>query len=113
MSDADIEALSTSFKGDIITPTSTGYAQSLSRWAVNTQRSAAMVAQCACEADVQLALAYARKHNLPVAVHGGGHGCSSSVAGGLIISLQRYYGWVQVDAEKKEARRIGGIMSKR
>ncbi|EJD49783.1 FAD-binding domain-containing protein [Auricularia subglabra TFB-10046 SS5] len=103
-----IAALRASFRGSILTPADEGYAASLARWASNTARPAALVAQVACEEDVGLALAHAHGAGLAIAVHGGGHGRASSLAGGLVVSLRRHYGWVRVDPEKRVARCGGG-----
>ena len=51
----------------------------------------ALIARCTSAADVQVALAYAREHDLVVAVRGGGHSIPghSPYDGGLVIDTAR------------------------
>lgn len=92
-----------------MTPTDPQYPAAIARWAVNAQRKAAVVAFVKDEQDVALAINYARRHGLPIAIRGGGHhpaGASSS-EGGLVIDLSRYLNGVKVD-DKKNLAYVGG-----
>lgn len=109
-----ITNLSDSIKGDIITPKHPEYAQSLHRWARNAERNAAVVVFVKDEADVSVAISYARANKLPIAIRGGGHSPigASSVEGGLVIDLSRYLTGVRIDPVKKLAYVGGGALWK-
>ncbi|RDB30225.1 6-hydroxy-D-nicotine oxidase [Hypsizygus marmoreus] len=100
------------FNGDVVTPADADYADSISRWAVNAQRPAKVVAFVKDTSDIALALKYAKAHSLPIAIRGGGHSAagSSSCADGLIIDLSRYMNGVRIDAEKQVAYVGGGAL---
>jgi FAD/FMN-containing dehydrogenase len=101
-----------SFKGDIVTPSSPDYEQAIVRWAKNAQKNAKIVAFVKGEEDVILAIKYAKENNLPMAVHCGGHSSAgaSSVEGGLVIDLARHMSYCKVDEEKKLAYVGGGTV---
>ncbi|KAF8226547.1 FAD binding domain-containing protein [Tricholoma matsutake] len=108
----DISTLQNQFQGDIVTPLDATYEESIKRWASNAKRRAKVVAFVKNEADVGLALEYARVKKLPIAVRGGGHsaGGSSSTEGGLVIDLSRYLNQVRIEKDKKLAYVSGGAL---
>ena len=111
MSSNSLASFKQSFKGDISTPTDADYAQAISRWAVNAQANAKVVAFVKTPEDVALAIAYAKENRLPIAIRGGGHstgGGSSSV--GLVIDLSRHLNAVKIDPENKLAYVGGGVL---
>ena len=100
-----------SFKGDISTPTDADYAQAISRWAINAEANAKIVAFVKTPEDVALAIGYARENRLPIAIRGGGHstgGASSTT--GLVIDLSRHLSTVEIDPENKLAYVGGGAV---
>ena len=100
-----------SFKGDISTPTDVDYAQAISRWALNAQVNAKIVAFVKNPEDVVLAIAYARENCLPIAIRGGGHSTAgASSTEGLVIDLSRHLNTVEIDAENKLAYVGGGAI---
>ena len=101
-----------SFKGDISTPTDADYAQAISRWALNAQANAKIVAFVKSPEDVALAIAHARENHLPIAIRGGGHSTAgaSSIEGGLVIDLSRHLNTVEIDPENKLAYVGGGAI---
>lgn len=99
------------FKGDIVTPSSPDYSESIARWAKNAARKALFVFFVKDESDVALALNFARNNNLSVAIRGGGHSASgaSSIEGGLVIDLSRYMNTCRVDEiDGKKVAYVGG-----
>ena len=102
----------TEFKGDLVRPGDPGYDDALKRWAANASRKASVVAFVKDEADVALAIKYARDSDLPIAIRGGGHSAAgaSSIENGLVIDLSRYMNGVTVDAEEKLAYVGGGAL---
>jgi FAD/FMN-containing dehydrogenase len=107
-----ISPFPSSFKGDIVTPSSPDYEQAIVRWAKNAQKNAKIVAFVKDEDDVVLAIKYAKENNLPMAVHCGGHSPAgaSSIEGGLVIDLARHMSYCRVDEEKKLAYVGGGTV---
>ena len=101
-----------SFKGDISTPGDADYAQAISRWALNAQANAKVVAFVKSPEDVALAIAYAKENRLPIAIRGGGHSTAgaSSSEGGLVIDLSRHLNTVKIDPENKLAYIGGGAL---
>ncbi|KAG6824886.1 hypothetical protein H0H87_010821, partial [Tephrocybe sp. NHM501043] len=108
----DFNAFKSSFKGDIVTPDDPDYQKAISRWAVNAQRRAKVVAFVKNAVDVGLAIAYARTSGLPIAIRGGGHSpaAASSSEGGLVIDLSRYLNEARVDPEKQVVYVGGGAL---
>jgi FAD/FMN-containing dehydrogenase len=108
---ADFTSFKQSFKGDVVTPTDADYAQAISRWAVNAQANAKIVAFVKTPEDVALAIAYAKENQLPIAIRGGGHSTSgASSTEGLAIDLSRHLNSVEIDPENKLAYAGGGAI---
>lgn len=97
------------YGGDWITPSHPSYTAAIARWAANAIRKAAVVAFVKSTSDVILAVSYAKANSLPIAVRGGGHSPAgaSSVEGGLVVDLSRYFSGVRVD-EKEKVAYVGG-----
>ncbi|KAI0056283.1 FAD-binding domain-containing protein [Artomyces pyxidatus] len=109
---SDIVSFEKAFHGEIVTPSHPSYAESLARWAANSQRNAAVVAFVKDTDDVRAALLYAKAQNLRIAVRGGGHNPAgaSSIEGGLVIDLSRYLTGVRVDDGARLAYAGGGAL---
>jgi hypothetical protein len=85
-----LEALGRSFRGRIIQPGESGYAAAAMpnniRW---SDVKPAIIAQCADEGDVRLALDWARTTRTPFAVRSGGHNYAGfSSTHGMLINLR-------------------------
>lgn len=109
---SDFATFKKAFKGDLVTPNDPDYPQAIFRWAINACRRAQVVAFVRDSEDVALAIAYAGKAGLPLAIRGGGHnpaGASSS-ENGLVIDLSRYINHVKIDADRKLAHAGGGAL---
>jgi len=76
MSTLTLDALRSSFKGDLVVPSDSDYSAAIARWAINAQRPAKVVAFVKDPEDVALAIKYARDQNLSLAIRGGGHSAS-------------------------------------
>ena len=87
LSRADIGDLASRFTGELILPGEAGYEGRRSIWNRMIDRRPALFARCASSDDARWALAYAREHDLPVSIMGGGHNVSGSalVDGGVVI----------------------------
>jgi FAD/FMN-containing dehydrogenase len=74
LSDADIGALRSALRGELIQSDQGGYEAARRVWNGNVDRRPALIARCTGVADVQQAVNFARTTRLMVAVQGGGHG---------------------------------------
>lgn len=67
-----------------------------------------VVVGAASEADVALAVRFARRHGLPITVHATGHGAHRSVEGGLVITTHRLDA-LEIDPHSRTARVGAGV----
>lgn len=104
-----IDVLRTDFAGSILESGDSGYDEARRSFNAMIDRRPALIAQCADVNEVARAVHFARNHELPIAVRGGGH----SVAGhglvddGLVIDLRRFRN-VVVDPLRRRASAGGG-----
>ncbi|GLX06104.1 FAD-binding oxidoreductase [Microbispora sp. NBRC 16548] len=77
------------FEGELLTPRHADFDTVRRIWNGSIDRRPAFVARCRSTADVAAAVVFARRHDLPIAVRGGGHSIPgySVVEGGLMIDL--------------------------
>ena len=108
--DAVLDELRMAIRGDVLTPTDPGYGDKPVYNAMHQSRPALLV-RCTGTADVIDAMKFARRHELLVAVRGGGHSVAghSSCSGGFVIDLTRMRG-VDVDPDARIARVQGGAL---
>lgn len=129
----DFHNFKANFKGDLILPSEVGYQAGIQRWSASAQRPAALVAFVKDSADVSLAITFAIKHKLEIAVKGesgrgaqsdqareamtddelgGGHNPSgaSSTDGGIVIDLSRYLNKATCDPVKRVVSVGGGAL---
>ncbi|HZJ10601.1 MAG TPA: FAD-binding protein, partial [Trueperaceae bacterium] len=101
--------LAARFRGQLIGPADPGYDEARRTWNGLIDKRPGLIARCLGNTDIVAALAFAREHELPLAVRGGGH----SVAGygvcddGVVIDLALMRG-VHVDPVARTARVQGG-----
>jgi FAD/FMN-containing dehydrogenase len=110
LSEAQIQAFAAGLTGQLIRPGDPDYDTARAVWNGMIDRYPALIARCAGVDDVIAAVHFAREHNLPVAVRGGGH----NVAGhgtcddGLVIDLSPMKG-ISVDPDARVAQAEGGV----
>ena len=102
--------LAAMFAGDLIVPDDARYDEARSLYNGMHDKRPALIARCTSPADVQAALAYAREHDLVVAVRGGGHSTPgySSCDGGLMIDTSPMK-HVDIDVEGRRGRFGAGL----
>jgi FAD/FMN-containing dehydrogenase len=102
-------ATAVGIKGEVITPEDAAYEEARQVYNAMIDKRPAVIARCVDTEDVVNALAYAREHNLDVAVRCGAHNGAGlgTVEGGLVIDLSPMDG-VMVDAPAKMVRVQGG-----
>src|SRR5215471_13142672 len=98
----------TGFGGKLIGPADPGYDEARVLFNAMFDKHPALIAQCASADDVAAAIGFARRHDLPVAIHGGGHNGAGlgSVDDGVVVDM-RLLRDVSVDAGSR-AVRVGG-----
>src|SRR3712207_879650 len=100
-----VEALRHHFRGALLRPGEEGYDEARRVWNGAFDRRPALIARCAGTDDVQAAVRFARAHDLPVAVRGGGHSVLGYgvTDGGVMIDLSPLKA-VSVDPGARTAR---------
>jgi len=92
-------------KGELILPDSLKYDAARRIWNPGIDRHPAMIARCAETSDVVAVVSFAREHDLPVAVRGGGHDpLGHSVCDrGMVVDCSLMNG-ISVDSKGQVAR---------
>jgi len=97
------------FHGDLLRPSDDEYDDAREVWNGMIDKYPALVARCVDVDDVAAAVDFARNHDLPLAVRGGGHNAAGTAVcdGGLVVDLTEM-NRVRVDPEAKTVRVDGG-----
>ena len=105
---AAVEELRTSVS-ELISPDDTRYDQARRVWNSMIDRHPALIVSCHGAADVVASVRFARTHQLPLSVRGGGHNVAGfgTCDGGLVIDLSPMRG-VRVDPATRTAQAGGG-----
>jgi FAD/FMN-containing dehydrogenase len=103
LGEATIEELRQAIRGPIVTPEDEGYDEARAVWNGLHDERPALVAQPTGAADVAAAVGFARSHDLPIAVRGGGHSIAgfSTCNDGIVIDLSRMRGVLVEPAERR------------
>ncbi|KAI9842636.1 MAG: hypothetical protein M1837_007003 [Sclerophora amabilis] len=96
---------------EVVTPESDNYEQSLRRYAASAEKRAGIVVFPKSAEDVSTVVLFSQKHNLDLAVCGGGHSTSgaSSTDGGIVIDLSKMRN-VSVSPENMTITAQGGCV---
>jgi FAD/FMN-containing dehydrogenase len=100
-----------SFAGELIGPDDPAYESTRAVHNAMIDRRPAVIARCASAADVAATIAFARRHELLLAVRGGGHngGGLGTVDDGILLDLA-HLNTVEVDAESAIVTAGGGCI---
>ena len=106
---AALDELRGSVGEQLVSPGDPGYDQARRVWNGMIDRRPALIVRCRGVADVVAAVRFARTHQLPLAVRGGGHNVAGfgTCDGGVVIDLSPMRD-VRVDAAARTARAAGG-----
>jgi FAD/FMN-containing dehydrogenase len=107
--DAARDELGASFAGKLVGPADPGYDEARALFNAMFDKRPALIAQCGSADDVAAAIGFARRHDLPLAIHGGGHNGAGlgSVDDGVVVDL-RLLRDVSVDAASRTVHVGGG-----
>jgi FAD/FMN-containing dehydrogenase len=105
-----VDELRDSFRGRLITPEDADYEDARKVWNGLIDRRPGLIARCTGVADVIAAVNFASKHDLLVAVRGGGHSFPghSVCDEGLVIDLSSMRG-IRVDVANQTVFAQGGV----
>jgi hypothetical protein len=106
--DAARQEIGANFAGELIGPSDANYAEARKLFNAMIDRKPAVIARCTSSAAVGQAIGFARGHDLPLAIRGGGHngGGLGSVDDGVVVDLSGLRS-VTVDPAAR-AVRVGG-----
>ena len=106
---ADLDQLRKEVLGEVVLPGDPAYDAARTVWNGAISRRPAVIVRAAAAADVSAAIAFARLHDLEIAVRGGAHNTAglSVVDDGLMIDLSPMHD-VQVDVGARRCRVGGG-----
>src|SRR5499426_2837921 len=106
-----VAALREQLRGRLVSPDDTRYDAARKVWNGRIDRRPFLVAFCADEKEVVVALRFAREHELLVAVRGGGHSCAGTAVcdDGFVIDLSLMKA-IEVDAAGRSAQAQGGVL---
>lgn len=110
---AAVQKLAAGLRGTLIQPGDQSYDMARRVWNGMIDRYPALIARCASAGDVASAVAFARRHGLPLAVRGGGHSTAGFAMcdGGLVIDVSQMKG-IAVDPHNRTARAEPGLTLK-
>src|SRR3989440_379412 len=101
--------LGTGFEGELIGPEDAGYEEARALFNAMIDKRPSVIARCANPEDVAGVVGFARSHDLPLAIRGGGHnvGCLGSWGDGIVADLSLLRS-ITVDPEAGTVRVGGG-----
>ena len=76
---SELDVLRRRIHGVLLTPDDDGYDEARSLWNGSIDRRPAVIVRAGSTDDVAPAVAFAREHDLPLSVRGGGHNVSGSM----------------------------------
>jgi len=104
---AATDALKGKLRGIVILPGDGGYDESRSVWNGMIDKKPAVIIRCLGVADVVQGVAFAREHQLPLSVKGGGHNIAGLAvcSDGVVLDLSLMKGvWVDTAAKRAHAQ---------
>lgn len=106
----EIQEFAADVRGEVIQPGDEEYETARHVWNAMIDKYPALIVRCAGVADVLRAVTFARTHDLPVAVRGGGHNVAGNATcdGGVVIDLSRMKS-IRIDPLRRVARAEPGL----
>jgi hypothetical protein len=110
LEEAAVQEFAVNLRGELIRSEDDAYDASRAVFNGMIDRHPALIARCAGVADVIRGINFARTHNLPLAVRGGGHSVAGNAVcdGGVVLDLSAIKG-MRVDPVRRTARAQAGL----
>jgi FAD/FMN-containing dehydrogenase len=105
-----VERFEASLRGYLVRPGDGAYDEARAVWNAMIDRRPALIVRCAGSADVINAVNFAREHDLPTSVRGGGHNVAGNAVcdDGLVIDMSDMKS-VRVDPYQRTVRAEAGV----
>ena len=110
LDEAAIRGLSSGVRGQLIRPEDDGYDTTRAVFNGMVDRRPALIVRCLGVADVVRGVEFARSHDLPLSIRGGGHSVAGKAVcdGGLMLDLSPMKG-IRVDPAREIAEVQAGL----
>ena len=110
LDEANIQGFAAAARGDLIRPEDDRYDAARAVFNAMVDRRPALILRCVGVADVVRAVEFARSHDLPLSIRGGGHSVGGKAVcdGGLMLDLSPMKG-IRVDPMRKTAEAQVGL----
>ena len=110
LDEADIQGFAAALRGDLIRPEDDRYAAARAVFNAMVDRRPALIVRCAGVADVMRGVGFARSHDVPLSIRGGGHSVAGKAVcdGGLMLDLSPMKG-IRVDPARRRAEAQAGL----
>src|SRR5215204_4303288 len=110
LDEADIQRFAGTLRGDLIRPEDDWYGGARAVFNAMVNRRPALIVRCAGVADVMRGVEFARSHDVPLSVRGGGHSVAGKAVceGGLMLDLSPMKG-IRVDPARRRAEAQAGL----
>ncbi len=107
---AAIEKLKKQVRGELLQPAHSGYDEARTIYNAMIDRRPAAIVFCSGTADAAACVRFAREHDLPLSIRGGGHNIAGNAVceGGLMLHMGNLNA-VQVDAKNRTASAQPGV----
>src|SRR5215204_793846 len=110
LEEAVVQEFAANLRGELVRPEDDGYDATRAVFNGMVDKRPAMIVRCAGTSDVIQGINFARTHNLPLSVRGGGHSIAGKAAcdGGVMLDLSRMKG-IRVDPVRRTAEAQPGL----
>ena len=110
LAEADVQGLAAALRGDLIRPEDDRYDTARAVFNAMVDRRPALIVLCAGVSDVMRGVEFARSHDLPLSIRGGGHSVAGKAVceGGLMLDLSPMKG-IRVDPAERSAEAQAGL----
>ena len=110
LDEADIQGFAAALRGDLIRPEDDRYVAARAIFNAMVDGRPALIVRCAGVADVMRGVEFARSHDVPLSIRGGGHSVAGKGVcdGGLMLDLSPMKG-IRVDPVRRKVEAQAGL----
>jgi hypothetical protein len=110
LDEAEVRRFAAALRGELLRPEDGGYDRARAVFNGMVDRRPALIIRCVGVADVMRGVEFARSHDLPLSVRGGGHSVAGKAVcdGGLMVDLSRMKG-MRLDPARRTAEAQAGL----